>query len=193
MKHEEFISKLILRYPKLQDTRFQLQDIRDNLESISEFVLDDLWKAFNSNYDRDTAPRWASINISAQKAGIYFGNAKPIKYWVYVCHYCGTYFGGHNGPVDSPKCTGCKLFKPATILVLDRDENPFNLNAKKFGDKSGNTSAIEPIEPHRLSIDWQKLVDDHKQGSVLVDKKPDKINTMPDSGTSGHFTGVIPF
>lgn len=193
MKHSEFVEKLLLRYPKLQDTRFQLQDIRDNLETVSEFVLDDLWRAFNSNYDRDTAPRWASINLSAQKAGIYFGSAKSIKFWVYVCQYCGSYFGGHHGPVDGPKCTGCKQFKPASILVLDRDDNPFNLNASKFDAKAGNTATIPPIEPHRLSIDWPKWSRDHEPEMILAAKKPAKINAIPVGSTLPHFEDQIPF
>lgn len=138
MKHDEFISKLVLRYPKLNDTRFQLQDIKDSIQPVSESILDELWEAFNSHYDRDTAPRWASINQAAIKAGVYLKSTARIKFWALRCENCGTYFSGHNSTVDGPKCTGCKKIYPATIIRLTKDENPYNLNQAEFGNPQGN-------------------------------------------------------
>ena len=163
MKHSEFISKLVLRYPKLEDSRYQLQDIKDNLANVSESVLDQLWSAFNGNYDRDTAPRWASINTAAQKAGLILSSASAIKFWVHRCDYCGTYFGGHTRKEDGQKCTGCKKLKPSTTVILDHDENPFNLNKKKFDNIAGNVYPPKPVEPHALSLDYPKWVSDHEQ------------------------------
>lgn len=163
MKLDEFVSKLTTRYPGLKEKTYQLQDIKDNLAFVQESTIDQLWHAFNGNYDRDTPPRWASINIAAQKAGLSLGSALAIKHWVFQCDYCGSYFGGSTRDENGQKCTGCKKIKPSTIVILEREENPFNMNKRKFDNIAGNTLPVPETEPHRLSLDFPKWVRDHEE------------------------------
>lgn len=102
MTTNDFIQKMRLRFPKLNDDPFVTKDIEDGLKHFSSTNREKLYEAFINHFVYSRTPRWADLYKIAMTEGIRHSKENPLKDAFNICQVCNTAYSSIGR--ECPKC-----------------------------------------------------------------------------------------
>ena len=118
MTTNDFLQKMRLRFPKLNDDPFVTKDIEDGLSHFSALNREKLYEAFINHFVYSRTPRWADLYRIAMSEGIRHSKENPLRDAFNICQVCNTAFSS-----EGRECPTCHKITSINISGGDKPDN----------------------------------------------------------------------